>query len=406
MAQNQKSRVLFVSESVTLAHFARPFELSNQLSNNDFDIHFACDLTYQKFLHDSKHTTHTIHSISPSKFKQSLNKGSPLYDYATLKSYVEDDLDLIHTIKPDLIVGDFRISLAVSARLAKIPYATISNAYWSPYAPRQYPAPCLPLTRYLGLAAGSLLFKLAAPLAFKVHALAMRRLHDHFGLPKIPLDLRQVYTEADYTLYADIPSLFPLDKLPENHFFIGPILWSPPIPEPNWWHSLPTDRPIIYVSMGSSGSERALEKILNTFAKEKVTVIATVAGSAFSNTKLSNIFTAEYLDGNAAAKRADLVICNGGSLSCQQAFFNGKPVLGIASNMDQFLNMAGVSRVNAGLLLRADNLTETRLINSYASILNNAEMNRSLKSLKIETGYLLDQKQFANFVSSVQHFKS
>ena len=29
MAQRPKPRILFVSESVTLAHFARPFELSN-----------------------------------------------------------------------------------------------------------------------------------------------------------------------------------------------------------------------------------------------------------------------------------------------------------------------------------------------------------------------------------------
>ena len=144
MLQHTKPRILFVSESVTLAHFARPFELSNTLSENGYDIHFACDSIYQQFLNASKHTLHSIKSISSEQFKQALAKGSPLYDYATLKSYTEEDLALIDTVKPDLIVGDFRISLAVSARLAKIPYATISNAYWSPYAPKQYPAPCPP----------------------------------------------------------------------------------------------------------------------------------------------------------------------------------------------------------------------------------------------------------------------
>jgi UDP:flavonoid glycosyltransferase YjiC (YdhE family) len=76
---------------------------------------------------------------------------------------------------------------------------------------------------------------------------------------------------------------------------------------------------------------------------------------------VSNFFTAEYLDGNAAAKRADMVICNGGSLTCQQAFAHGKPVLGIAANMDQFLNMEGVSRVNAGLVLRLGKLDRNQL---------------------------------------------
>ena len=169
----------------------------------------------------------------------------------------------------------------------------------------------------------------------------MRRLQSHFGLPKMELDLRQVYTEADYTLYADIPSLFPLNNPPDNHFFIGPVLWSPPIIEPDWWNLLPTDRSIIYVSMGSSGSHLALQKVLNALNREEVTVIASVAGANISLPQVSNFFTADYLDGNAAAKRADLVICNGGSLTCQQAFAHGKPVLGIASKYGSISEYGG-----------------------------------------------------------------
>jgi len=37
-----------------------------------------------------------------------------------------------------------------------------------------------------------------------------------------------------------------------------------------------------------------------------------------------------------------------------QALANGVPVVGIASNLDQFLNMGYVERVGAGTLLRAD----------------------------------------------------
>lgn len=401
MVQLKKLRILFVSESVTLAHFARPFELSNTLSENDYDIHFACCSNYKKFLQGSMHTLHPINSISSEQFKQALAKGNPLYDYSTLKKYTEEDLALIDSIKPDLIVGDFRISLAVSARLAKTPYATISNAYWSPYAPKQYPTPCLPITRYLGVAAGSFLFKIAAPIAFKAHALAMRRLHSHFGLPKMELDLRQVYTEADYTLYADIPSLFPLNNPPDNHFFIGPVLWSPPIKEPDWWNLLPTDRSIIYVSMGSSGSHLALQKVLNALNREEVTVIASGAGVNVSLPQLSNFFTADYLDGNSAAKSADLVICNGGSLTCQQAFAHGKPVLGIAANMDQFLNMGGVSRGNAGLVLRSDYLTETRVLSAYRAILTNSAMRRGAENLQKEIEQLSEQNIFVRFISSL-----
>ena len=48
------------------------------------------------------------------------------YDAETLKRYVDADLAIIRQAQPDLIIGDFRLSLSVSARLAGVPYATIS----------------------------------------------------------------------------------------------------------------------------------------------------------------------------------------------------------------------------------------------------------------------------------------
>lgn len=396
---SHKPRLLFVAEAVTLAHFARPFELSNQIPNQHYDIHFACDTRCQNFLHQTSHTLHTINSIPAEQFRKALETGSPLYDFNTLKKYVEDDLALIEEIKPDLIIGDFRLSLSVSARLKNIPYATISNAYWSPYAPARYPVPCISMTKILGLTLGSWVFKHAAPIAFKLHAMPMRKLRRHFGLPQQPLNLRGVYTDADFTLYADLPSLFPIDNLPDHHFFIGPILWSPPVAEPEWWQSLPTDVPIVYVTMGSSGSQNILKTVLKALERQDVAIIASAAGSSFS-TPQSNLFISPYLDGNAASARANLVICNGGSLTCQQAFAHGKPVLGIASNMDQFLNMQGVTSNQAGLVLRSDRMTEADFLKTYHNLSVDPAFSAATRKLQVDVNQLLVQKRFAHFVDT------
>ena len=58
-----------------------------------------------------------------------------------------------------------------------------------------------------------------------------------------------------------------------------------------------------------------------------------------------------------AAASAQLVVCNGGSLAVQQALAAGVPVLGLAANMDQFLNMAPIVASGAGRLLRTDRLS-------------------------------------------------
>ena len=52
------------------------------------------------------------------------------------------------------------------------------------------------------------------------------------------------------------------------------------------------------------------------------------------------------------------MVYNGGSPTSQQALAAGVPVLGIAGNLDQYLNMRAVAAMGAGTLLRSDRLNE------------------------------------------------
>jgi UDP:flavonoid glycosyltransferase YjiC (YdhE family) len=67
----------------------------------------------------------------------------------------------------------------------------------------------------------------------------------------------------------------------------------------------------------------------------------------------ANARVAEFLQGEAAVARAALVVSNGGSATGYQALAAGVPVLGIASNLDQFLFASLVAKSGAGLLMRA-----------------------------------------------------
>jgi UDP:flavonoid glycosyltransferase YjiC (YdhE family) len=73
------------------------------------------------------------------------------------------------------------------------------------------------------------------------------------------------------------------------------------------------------------------------------------------------ILAAKFLPGSDAAKRASFVVCNGGSSTAYQALAQGRPVLGIASNLDQYLAMTAVRDAGAGILLRADSLTPEKV---------------------------------------------
>ncbi|HCX33729.1 MAG TPA: glycosyl transferase family 1 [Rhodocyclaceae bacterium] len=376
------STVLFMAEAATLAHVARPLFLAGCLDSARHRVLLACDPRTRWLTGKYPFETLPLPSQSSERFIEALAKGRPLYDTATLEGYVRDDLATIERAQPDLVVGDFRLSLSVSARLAKVPYLAIANAYWSPWARVRYRVPSLPLTRLLPIAVADALFNLARPAAFAYHCLPLERVRRRHGLPSLGFDLRRVYCDGDQVLYADLPELFPLRDAPPEHRFLGPIVWSPPLTPPAWWDSAGDEKPIVYVTLGSSGVADLLPGLLAALASLPVTVLVATAGHGLAGPVPANALVADYLPGEEAARRSRLVICNGGSPTSQQALAAGVPVIGIATNLDQFLNMAAIEAAGAGLTLRADRFAAARLREAAMALLRSPRATESARRLR------------------------
>jgi UDP:flavonoid glycosyltransferase YjiC (YdhE family) len=366
MRSHDKPVILFVAEAVTLAHFARIVALARSLEASSYQIVVASDPRYLNLDRSFNYQFHPIWSLPSDEFARSLARGKPLYDAGTLTRYVEDDLALLDTVKPDLVIGDFRLSLAVSAPLRKVPYAAVVNAYWSPYAEIPYPVPDLPFTRFTGLSLGQKLFDFVYPFAFALHSRPLNRVRRDYGLASLGDDLRKTYTWGDYTLYADIPELVPMRLLPDNHRFLGPILWSTQTQLPEWWDSLPDDKPVVFVTLGSSGRADLLPLVIKVLSELPVTIIAATAGKIALENLPPSVFVADYLPMDIASQRADLVIGNGGSLTTYQALAHGVPVIGICSNMDQLLNMSALEKLGVGITLRAGRMGGEILLHKAA----------------------------------------
>lgn len=356
-------KVLFFAEGATLAHVARPLLLARATDRRRFDVILARPKAFQWLTADAPFRLADLSCQDGSVFAHRLEHGLPLYDYPTLMRYVEDDLSLIDAEKPDVIVGDFRLSLSVSARLRSIPYITICDAYWSPEQALDPPLPVLSFTRFTPIPLAKLAFRCVSGLAFRLHATPLERLRAHHGLPSLGHDLRRCYTDADLRLFANFPALFPDVKTGPDAAFIGPIAWSPEnIPELDFPDE---DTPLVYVTMGSSGDPRLLEKIIPLLEQAGSQVMAACAGKPLALGPTSpRIRIFDYLPGDTVCRHAKLVVCNGGSPTTNQALANGVPVLGIAQNMDQFLNMRAIEAFGAGLLVRADRASEACLRNA------------------------------------------
>lgn len=395
-------RILFIAEAVTLAHVGRPATLASALDSTQHEIVFACAEHHHSLIKRPGWTLRGLASIPSAQFLAALALGRPVYDTATLTQYVEDDLALLRAVRPDLVVGDFRLSLSVSARLAGVPYASISNAYWSPYARPRYTVPALPLTR-LPLPLAQLLFQIGRPLAFAAHCLPLNRVRRRYGLSTLGYDLRRIYTDADQVLYADVPELLPTWPLPSNHHYLGPILWSPPVALPDWWHTLPEDRPLIYVTLGSSGQHGLLPTLVSALGDVAAIALIATAGARPESPLPGNIRVAEYLPGVEAARRARLVICNGGSPTTQQALAAGIPVLGIASNLDQFLNMHPIVTCGAGLLMRADRCSRRDLLHAIRSLLGAPHYRQRARDIQSILQRYPAEQRFRAWVTAQAH---
>lgn len=364
--------MLLFAEGATLAHVARPIALAQGLDTARFDTVLCRPQNHARFTHGLPFPVRDLACQDGSVFAHRLEQGSPLYDLSILCRYVDADLALIDAEKPDVIVGDFRLSLSVSARLRSIPYISICDAYWSPERPLIPPLPVLGMTRFVPIALTESLFRQISPLIFRFHALPLERLRARFGLPSLGHDLRRCYTDADLRLFANFRALFPEVTPHAGADFIGPVDWSPD-------HNgdlgfLTGAEPLVYVTMGSSGDPRVIEKIIPILERTGSRIVITTAGKPIalsSKSPTTRIF--DYLPGLRVCQQASLVICNGGSPTTNQALSCGVPVLGIARNMDQFLNMQAIAAYGAGLLIRADRASPAQLKDAIDSLLQNPD---------------------------------
>ena len=129
-------RILFVCEAVTLAHLTRSFSLAKQLEkSNDIEIHIASSyckkvLRAEPFSIPKHIVLHEIESISQDKFLTCLRNGLWPYNRKILTAYIKEERQLLHHIKPQLVISDFRLSLQTTCELLGFPFYGLVNAYW------------------------------------------------------------------------------------------------------------------------------------------------------------------------------------------------------------------------------------------------------------------------------------
>jgi UDP:flavonoid glycosyltransferase YjiC (YdhE family) len=186
-----------------------------------------------------------------------------------------------------------------------------------------------------------------------------------------------MYTEGSYVLYPDIPEFAPTSNLPANHRYVGICQWAPRTEKPEWWDRLTADaRPKVFVSLGSSGPLRAFPALLQALSKLPVAVVVSTSGRPMPSLG-PDAYVAGLLPFTETAGHADVVVSHGGSGGLYPAIAAGTPVLGIPANADQQLSTAVLEESGAGLGVRIEEASASRLLRALESLLFDPRYRRS-----------------------------
>jgi len=366
-----------------MAHFVRPLALAEMLDPREHEIHFYAPARYGRYLEGKPFACGELKSISGEEFLATLAKGKPLFSADTIRRYVAEERELIRQIRPDLIIGDMRLSLPISARLEGVRCAVLFNAYWSPYARDRFVIPSLPITRILPPRWFNPMFRIITPFVLRGHVEEMNRVRREFGLPVLPPDLRSVYTDGDYVLYPDIPEFVSTTNLPGNHCYVGICPWEPAAAKPEWWERMRADeRRKVFVSLGSSGPVEVVPALLR--ALERLSVAPVIATSGRGGTWASRAdlgvcptnYLADLLPFTQTAAAVNVVVSHGGSGGLYPAMAAGTPVLAIPSNADQHMSTAVLVENGAGLGVRVEDANEKRLYSALEKLLGDPQFSR------------------------------
>jgi len=267
-----------------------------------------------------------------------------------LRAYVKADLEVFARERPDLVLGDFRLSLGTSCEHAGSPSAITLNAAWTNYSSARSRAPeHLAITRALGRPLATRLLPWIREGILRWDARPFRRLRRELGLS--PGSNIWDAWRGDLNLIVDTPEYGPTEHLPGNYHYIGPIVWEPDVEPPSWLAELDPDRPIVYVTMGSTGDPRFFDAAVDLFGHTELQVIMTTAGLARLPELPPNCRAVELAPGSRLMEVSDVVVCQGGNGTIYQALAHGVPIVGIPTMHDQEFNLDRVEALGVGIHL-------------------------------------------------------
>jgi UDP:flavonoid glycosyltransferase YjiC (YdhE family) len=339
--------------------------------------------------------------------------GFNFFSEKELDTFVQEELAILKQLTPDVVINGFRPSMAISTKIAGIPYVSVMSAVVSdlyercglktvPYGvrhQRKIAAFLIPLIRSR-LVADFLLRVVLVRKWYRVWNRVMKK----YRLP--PFRTLTGGLKGDFNLMADAPELFPeISELPPYYAFSGPLLYNAPIETPTSLQNFrKKKRPVVLMIMGSSGDPQIFRKLIYGFEGKNYDVFCSTTTiinkdaleSVPENVHIEKMFPLEKL-----TEIADAAVIHGGQGTLYSMLFGGTPFVGIPMFGEQQWNLENMARKGCGIILPRPELKLDQVYRAIDEVLNNHEYAENVQKVKqILQGYVNGQHEPPSMVAA------
>jgi MGT family glycosyltransferase len=269
-----------------------------------------------------------------------------------LRRLVDSNLELIARIGPDAVVTSSGVASRLACELAGVP--EVHLMHYLPYTPEGRSRALMWRTRLRDARhPRRVLRRLRARVRPRRDGtVGTRRLIDQarreLGLPTAAAGAIGG-TRGSLIALTTTPLLDPAAELPEHWRYVGPVTWSAPA---EGFAPARGDRPLIYLTQGSTGSAELLRRAVIELAEEPLELLVSTGGlvEAEELERLApNVRADALLPGRACLEAADAAIIHGGHLTSLEALKTATPVAVIPFRSNQFAQASRVERLGTGI---------------------------------------------------------
>ncbi len=304
-----------------------------------------------------------------------------------VREQVRNEVALFREVEPAAVVTGFNFSNDVSCRAAGVPLVWVTQSTWLMRALYKaglasYPDMLdRPLLRWLPERFLTWL-TVQGMVLFDMMTRPYDRVAREYGLE--PFRRMERLWEGDYNLLAE-PEGFCEVPLPPTYHCIGPLIGRLDAPIPPEVLALPHDRPIVYFAMGSSGQPEVVARIVEGFAGRPYHVIAPVQAhlDKVSGVRVpDNVLVTGWLPAHKVNPLADVSVIHGGIGTVMTACLAGTPIVGVAMQPEQEINVDCLVRKGFALRIRKGRLTPERLCTAIDRLLADEEAKRKAREFQ------------------------